>query len=58
MQITLIVKALHFRPVKASFAVIGHIFGKSKGAIYKEHEKSQRQSRGPGRSSLLSESER
>jgi hypothetical protein len=57
IQIIMVVEALHFGPVKASFTVIGHIFGKSKGAIYKEYEKSQRESRGHRRPSLVSESE-
>jgi hypothetical protein len=42
-------------PIKATFAEIGRLFGKSKRAIFKEYEKSQRRLRGHGRPCLLSE---
>jgi hypothetical protein len=41
--------------IKATFAEIGRLFGKSKEAIFKEYEKSQRRLRGHGRPCLLSE---
>jgi hypothetical protein len=40
-QIVLVVEALHLKPIKATFAEIGRLFGKSKGVILKEYEKSQ-----------------
>jgi hypothetical protein len=56
-QIALIVQALRFGPMKVSFSVIAQMFGRSKGAICREYEKSQAQHQGHGRSFLLSESQ-
>jgi hypothetical protein len=54
-QIALVVEALHLGPIKVTFAEIGRLFGKSKGAIFREYEKSQRRLLGHGQARLLSE---
>jgi hypothetical protein len=57
MQIAMIVQALHFGPMKATFIIIARMVGKSKAAVFKKYEKSQQQARAHGRPCLLSESD-
>jgi hypothetical protein len=40
-QNAMIVQALHYGPTKVSFGVIARMFGKLKGAVYKEYERGQ-----------------